>query len=209
MSEPGNSGDFSADDERWLQMLSRTTPSDAPLDEPAQEALLLREALMQEQSQQEDDPVLREHRLQALMFDLRRQGLLQPAASSTAESHARKRPWWRRGAPLGLAAAALLAFFVARPLLGPPPEAGFEEPPAWRSAQPEIVRQAADPLLQAQALRDRLKNAGVWTALYQQGETYVLDLDVEPAQLQALGPLLAAEGLPARPGMARVRFVKR
>lgn len=220
MSRSDTPDDFSEDDLRWLHALRRKVPDpahDGALDEAAQEALLLSEALARERFEQENGasfdalhgPVLREQRLQALLSELRRQGLLQPVPDANVAPRARARPWWRWAAPLGLAAAAMLAFVAVRPLLLPPAADGFDEPPAWRSAQPEIIRQVAEPLAQAQALRARLESAGLWTALYRQGEAYVLDIEVEPAQLPVLAPLLAAEELPARAGLARIRFVRR
>lgn len=216
MSPSDTPADFSDSDQRWLDALMAPVQAGAAqgaqLDAPAQEAALLREALEHEHAlmarsaafQALNDPVLSEQKLQALLANLRRQGLLHTEVAAPP----RKRAWWHWGAPMALAAAAFAGFAVLRPLLAPPPTAMFNEPPVWRDGQAALVRQVPEPLAEVQAVQARLKEAGVWSAIYQQGQDYVLDADVDAAQLQEVGPVLKAEGLPLKAGMVRMRFVR-
>lgn len=216
MSPTDSPADFSDSDQRWLDALVASQPDSATqgalLDAPDQEAALLREALAQEQALVErslavqalSDPEVCEQQLQALLAELRRQGLLQAQPVPQAS----RRPWWHWGAPMGLAMAAVVGFAVLRPLLSPPPARVFNEPPVWRGEQAELVRKVSEPLAQAQAVQARLKAAGVWSAIYQQGQDYVLDVDVDPAQLQEVAPTLKAEGLPVQPGLVRMRWMR-
>jgi hypothetical protein len=217
MSPSNKPEDFSDSDQRWLDALMAPKKSGAAqstqLDAPAQEAALLREALEYEQALLErsaafqtlNDPVLSEQKLKALLAELRRQGLLQTEVAAPP----RKRPWWHWGAPMAFAVAAFAGFAVLRPLLAPPTTAMFNEPPVWRGEQSVLVRQVPEPLAEVQAVQARLKEAGVWSAIYQQGQYYVLDVDVDAAQLQEVGSVLKAEGLPLKAGLVRMRFVRR
>lgn len=216
MSPSDTPADFSDSDQRWLDALMAPgrlrAAQGARLDAPAQEAALLREALAHEQALMErsatfqtlNDPVLSEHKLQALLANLRRQGLLQTEVAAQP----RRRAWWHWGAPMALA-VAFAGIAVLRPILAPPPTAMFNEPPMWRGEQAALVRQVPEPLAEVLAVQARLKEAGVWSAIYQQEQDYVLDVDVDAGQLQDVGAMLKAEGLPQKAGMARMRFVRR
>lgn len=223
MNSPNTPPDFSDSDQRWLDALmtpheleaNLNAEGDASAKVAVQEAALLREALTQEQARIEHSPALKamlepantEAKLQALLAALHSQGLLDAKAAQPAPQSYNWR-WWRWGAPLGLAMAAVLVGVVLRPLLMPPPAATYSEAPVWRGGQPALVRKVNAPLTEAQAVQARLKEVGVWSAIYQQGPDYVLDVDVDAAQLESVEPALKAEGLPLQPGLVRIRFVK-
>lgn len=200
MMPPGTPADFSDSDAAWLASLR--TGATGPAADP--EAVLLRDALQAERVQAEgsaaSDAALRESRLQQLLFEVRRQRLLAPAATPAPALPAKRRwPTWT-----GWALAAALALGVGIPLLQRSDPA-YDELPGWRGGGPQAVRSEAQPRAAAEALAGRLRAQGLGVLIYQDGPAYVLDIEVSGGRLEAVRPLLAAEHLAPVAGIQRVR----
>jgi len=197
MTHPGPEFEFSDSDQAWLDALHIGASTGDP------EALLLRNALQAERQLAElqpavTDPALRESQLHKLLFELRRQGVLKAEAPPSEPG----RRW-----PLvaGWALAATVVLGVGLSVLRPP-DATYDEPPVWRGGEAEAVRTDADPHAAAEAAAARLRAQGLSVLIYQEGQAFVLDVEVPAARAQALRSLLQAEGLPAEAGIHRLRL---
>lgn len=209
-ASPG--GDWSESDRVWFERLAGRMPAGARDHAQAMgEAERLARAIdAEERSLAADErlqtvlaPARGEEKLRELFGTLRRERLLRPDAG--------ERPYWQRWrlwAPVGgFAVAATLAAFLVVPLLMVEHPA-YDEPPTMRGEIVEQQRQHATPREAAEAMAARLRAAGGDVRLYQTGKIFIVDIEVQPPVPDALTQALAADGLPAAPGHARVAFAK-
>lgn len=188
--KPGDrSLDLPPEDQAWLEALRGDANA------PAAEAQLLRRALDAEARRADAQAAAMgdgEHQLQRLLFDLRREKVLESRTGLAAHSGR-----WALAA--GLVLAVAVGFMWPR-------GDEFDEAPEWRGAVPEQTVKAAEPRAHALALAERLKALGVGVAIYRDPQGLVLDVAVPAERLDALRDALAREGLPAVAGVQRVRI---
>lgn len=189
--------DFSDSDQQWYDRLSgRIGPAtDA---KATREAEVLRGVIEQQAADAEarwpaDTPADEERRWQQMRFRMRRAGV--------AEAPPRRR-WWPAAA--GLAAAMVLAV-VLLPRLD---EEGhvYDEPPAMRGEPRLLPVPAGKPRAAAEGFARTLREAGLRAGLYQKGKVFVVDVDLDAAEVAAAAPAFAPLGAPAAPGLTRVEF---
>jgi hypothetical protein len=200
---PNQQDSFSDSDAQWF---ARLTGSDAPGDDAqaAAEADAMRRAFAVERERIEQDARLREPidgnehaaALQRLLFRLRRERLLETRASR-----------WRRWVPAaGLAVAATLVFFAIGPLQRDDVRVYYDEPPTLRGAIRIVNKTDNRPRQAAEAFAAALRTAGIPASIYQSGMVFSVDANVPAERLADLAPMLAAHGIPGRPGPMRATW---
>ncbi|MBL8339874.1 MAG: hypothetical protein JNL30_00280 [Rubrivivax sp.] len=195
---------FSDSDQQWFdRMTGKPGPYDD--DRAVREADALKQALELECDRlareagvaaREDEAL--EHEWQRLQFALKREGLLRE----------RRRPRWMWPALGGLAAAVLIAaglLPVWRDVVAPT----YDPPPVLRGA-PRLGQVAVpDPRKAAERFANALRDAGLRPGLYQKEESFVVDINLLPGQMEMARPAFAQINEAPAVGMNRVTFAAR
>lgn len=188
------------DDRAWLDALAGRPVTGAER-ELENEALAVRRLLLeQERAEQQALASRREDEargLQRLLFQLRRQGLLDRGLVR------------RLAVPLALAAGLAVIIVASRPDLLLGPRTYYDEPPAYRGALQEHTVASADPREDAEALARALKEKRVAARLYQAGRSFIVDVDAAQADMDALSQALKPLGAAPKPGLNRIVFQPR
>jgi hypothetical protein len=188
------------DDRAWLDALAGRPPTgiNRPLEN---EALVVRRALLEEErAEQRAIPSGGEDEargLQRLLFQLRRQGLLERGLVR------------RLAIPLALAASLAVIFLASRPDFFLGPRTYYDEPPAYRGALQQHTVASAHPKEDAEQLARTLKDKGAAARLYQVGRSFIVDIDAGQADMEALFQALKPLGAVPKPGLNRIVFQPR
>lgn len=113
-----------------------------------------------------------------------------------AARESRASPGWRLWLPLGLAAAAAVAFLVTRPEAGKPAPPQLVEVPKL-AAPPEVAPRAWPALTVALAAQAERRVGDAWAPL-RAGEVLHEETEVRAARLVLTGGALALDGAPVR-----------
>lgn len=191
---------------RWLAALrGQETPDGGDeTDAQAVRALLHAESLREQVAARAGGEDFHADRL---VERLRREGLLDaPQAPKAAE-----RPSWLRSLRWALPSAGVA--LAALWMVVPPATDPYGEPPGYRGGLQEFSTPVAEPRRSAEAAAAALRAAGVEASIYAARPVYVVDLDVNDqnreavqAALKPIAPAAAAASLPS--GTLRLRFQK-
>lgn len=191
---------FSDSDQQWFDRVSGKvgTVNDAAV---GREADALRLALEQQrqrlkgEADEAADEEAQARDWERLQFALKREGLLQPP----------RRPRWTWPALGGLAAALMLSAVLV-PLWIDSDRAIYPEPPVLRGV-PSVRQVASDqPRQSAERFAQALQQAGLAPVLYQQGKSFLVDMPLQPEQLEAATPAFMGLGLAPSTGLNRTVF---
>lgn len=194
---------FSDSDREWFDRLTGKAVPDAKADpEAVSEADALRLALERErqrltpaESDQLDDEELARD-WQRLQFALKREGLLPSS----------RRPRWTWPALGGLAAALLLALVLV-PMWSVLDRPVYPEPPVLRGGGQTLLQaHVTDARAAAEDFAAVLQAAGFSPAIYQQNKAFLVDVRLQPDELDAARPAFQRLGLVPSTGLTRIAF---
>ena len=184
------------DNQPWLDSLAGREAEGMSFAEAVEPAALRRVLLAREEAEQRKlamQAASDEHALQAMLFRLRRERLID-------------RPFLRRfGVPLALAASVAMAALILTPMFSGE-TALYDEPPRMRGALPEDTVQSTNPKGDAEKLAAALKAARMEARIYQNKKVFVVDASLSAEEVKTVEPLFAVYGLKPREGQSRIFF---